>query len=107
MVIYGVDLSNVGYYSNAIKAKYGDRIRPIQGHSHLVSESIPNVDLVFIDADHSYKGCKGDILAYKNKINPGGILSGHDIDYPGVNKAVNELVSNYDVGPNNVWFTNL
>jgi predicted O-methyltransferase YrrM len=103
--IYGIDLSNVGYYNNEVKAKYGNRLIPIQGNSHLVADQVPLVDLVFIDADHSYNGCRGDILAYRSKVKTGGILAGHDIDYPGVNRAVNELVGNYEVGPNNVWFT--
>jgi len=105
LTIYGIDLSSAGYYNDQIKERYGNRLIPIQGNSHLVAEQVPNVDLVFIDADHSYLGCKHDILAYKGKLKQGGILSGHDIDYPGVNKAVNELIVNYDVGPNNVWFT--
>ena len=68
------------------------------------NDSVPKVDLVFIDADHSYEGCRKDILLYSKRINGKGCLSGHDIDFPGVNKAVNELVRTYDVGPNNVWF---
>lgn len=45
-------------------------------------------DLVFIDADHTYKGCKRDILAWMPKVRKGGILCGHDYegpmkDYPG------------------------
>ena len=105
LIIYGVDLSSKGYYSNEVKQKYGNRLIPIEGDSHSVSHLVPNVDLVFIDADHSYNGCKGDILAYRSKVNVNGTLAGHDIDYPGVNQAVNELVGTYDVGPNNVWFT--
>jgi predicted O-methyltransferase YrrM len=105
LTIYGVDLSNKGYYTNEVQRKYKDRLVPIEGDSHKVADKVPNVDLVFIDADHSYRGCRGDIVAYSPKINPGGILAGHDIDYPGVNRAVNEMVKNYDVGPNNVWFT--
>jgi predicted O-methyltransferase YrrM len=105
LTIYGVDLSNAGYYNNEVKAKYGDRLVPIQGNSHLVADGVPNVDLVFIDADHSYNGCRGDIIAYRSKVNTDGILAGHDIDYPGVNRAVKELVNKYEVGPNNVWFT--
>jgi hypothetical protein len=31
------------------------------------------------------------------------LLTGHDIDYPGVNQAVNEMIKQYDVGPNYVW----
>ena len=64
-------------------------------------------DVVFIDADHSYNGCLKDIIEYTPKVNKGGILSGHDIDFPGVNKAVNQLVKSYDVGPNNVWFKSI
>lgn len=104
LTIYGIDLSNEGYYNQTVEQKYKNRLVPIQGNSHSVANHIPNVDIVFIDADHSYEGCKNDILAYRSKVKSGGILSGHDIDYPGVNKAVRQLVTSYDVGPNNVWF---
>lgn len=107
LTIYGVDLSNKGYYSNEVEEKYKDRLIAIEGNSHRVSHLVPSVDLVFIDADHSYTGCKNDILLYRSKVKNGGILSGHDIDYPGVNKAVNELIENYEVGPNYVWFTSV
>ena len=105
--IYAIDLSIQGFYNDNIKEKYGNRLIPVLGDSSQVANDIPDVDLVFIDADHNYQGCKNDIYAYKTKVNRNGILSGHDIDYPGVNKAVNELVVNYDVGPNNVWFTSV
>lgn len=107
LTIYGVDLSNAGYYNYEVKAKYSSRLIPIQGNSHLVADRVPQVDLVFIDADHSYNGCRGDIIAYSPKVKPGGILSGHDIDYPGVNSAVNQYVKSFNVGPNNVWFTKI
>ena len=70
------------------------------------------VDLVFIDGDHSYGGCKGDIEAWLPNIKPGGIIAIHDYkkselyahekdykdsaphpkDWPGVDKAVDELL---------------
>jgi len=106
LVIYGVDKSVAGFYNNEIADKYQHRLIPIQGDSSSMAKEIPNVDLVFIDADHSYNGCKKDILAYREKVLPGGIFSGHDIDFPGVNLAVNKLLDNYEVGPNNVWFVN-
>ena len=101
--IYGIDLNTSNFYTNDIKEKYGDRLVPIQGYSHVVADKVPTVDLVFIDADHSYDGCKKDIIAYLPKVATKGLLTGHDIDYPGVNRAVNELIESYDVGPNNVW----
>lgn len=35
-------------------------------------------DLVFVDAGHDYENCKADILAWRSKVRPGGILFGHD-----------------------------
>jgi predicted O-methyltransferase YrrM len=108
LIIYGVDKSIAGFYNNDIKSKYGKRLIPIEalsidGAAHILDGSL---DLVFIDADHSYEWVKKDIAAYKPKLKTGGWLTGHDIDFPGVNRAVNEVVKNYDVGPNNVWLTN-
>ena len=105
--IYAVDLSIAGFYTKEVKSKYGDRLIPIQGNSSLVADHTPRVDLVFIDGDHSYNGCAADIRAYTAKVKSAGILSGHDIDYPGVNQAVNQLIKSYEVGPNNVWFTSV
>lgn len=103
---YAIDSDISLFYSNDVKEKYKDKLIPIRGLSHTVHKNIPNdsVDLVFIDANHSYEYVKNDIIDYKPKIRLGGILSGHDIDYPGVNKAVNEMIEKYDVGPNYVWF---
>lgn len=38
------------------------------------------IDLCFIDADHSYRGAKGDILAWLPNIKPGGVIAVHDFD---------------------------
>jgi predicted O-methyltransferase YrrM len=66
------------------------------------------VDFVFIDGDHSYEGCKGDIEAWLPNIKPGGIIAIHDYKkhllqydestcphprpWPGVDRAVDELL---------------
>jgi len=101
LTIYAID-KNTSFARRNILEKYENRLIPIRGLSAEVAELVPEVDIVFIDADHRYQPCKTDILLYREKAN--GILCGHDIDYPGVNKAVNELIENYQVGPNNVWF---
>lgn len=38
----------------------------------------PPVDFVFIDADHSYQGLRGDWEAWRDLIAPGGIVALHD-----------------------------
>lgn len=105
LVITAIDSNVKQFYNNVVKKRYGDRLRVIQGHSHRVANDIEDAsqDLVFIDADHSYQGCSGDIRAYRPKLRAHGLLTGHDIDYPGVNKAVKELVRRFDVAPNFVW----
>lgn len=107
--IYGIDTDITQFYNSEIEEKYGDRLIAIQGMSENVSDMIPNdsVDIIFIDGNHDYRYVKNDILLYKSKIKQGGILSGHDIDYPGVNRAVTELVEHYDIAPNFVWFTKI
>lgn len=105
LVIYAIDISIHGFYNNEVAKKYKNRLIPIQALSSVAADQIPDgsLDLVFIDAAHDYKNVKSDILKYTPKLKPQGLLTGHDIDYPGVNQAVNELLNSYNVGPNHVW----
>lgn len=105
ITIYAIDMNIKKFYNKEIEKKYGNRLIPIQGVSYNIADQIPDnsVDLIFIDADHSYDAVKKDILAFTPKLKKGGILTGHDIDYPGVNKAVHELIGEFDVAPNYVW----
>lgn len=66
-----------------------------------------NPDMVFVDGEHSYEGCKADIEAWLPLIKPGGIIAVHDygkaaippnpngphpVAWPGVDQAVDELL---------------
>lgn len=59
------------------------------------AEKIPDrsLDFVFIDADHSYEGCHRDIVNWLPKIKDIGWILGHDYTWPGVNRAVHELLN--------------
>lgn len=52
-------------------------------------------DFIFIDADHRYEQVKRDIEGCLSLLLPGGIISGHDMNWEGVNKAVVELIPDY------------
>lgn len=80
-------------------SKLAGRTWPISGER--------NPNMVFVDGDHSYEGCKGDIEAWVPHIVPGGIIAIHDYkkrdiapnpdgphpkDWPGVDSAVQELL---------------
>jgi cephalosporin hydroxylase len=67
------------------------------------------LDMVFIDADHSYEAVVKDIAAWRNLVAVDGILCGHDYDisrHPGVVKAVDESIK-FKVIPNtSIWVLN-
>ena len=74
------------------------------GTSQRVVKEFPNIkpDMVFIDADHSYDGCMGDINTWMPQLGNGGIIAGHDYDptgisWPGVYLAVNKAFGNDQV----------
>lgn len=92
-----------------------DRAVIMRMDSRAAAEKIDDnsLDFVFIDADHSYEGCKADIEAWLSKVKPGGYLCGHDYDHPlkpgfGVKRAVDEAVARYgwklEIGDDLTWF---
>ena len=57
-------------------------------------------DLIYIDADHTYHGCKQDIKDWYPKVKKGGFLTGDDFRYAyikrsGVRFGVREAVKRY------------
>lgn len=81
--VYAEFMKNVGHYPN---------LEVCKGYSAEMAKTFNNkkFDMVFIDADHSYEGCKADIEAWLPKCRK--ILAGHDYspEFPGVVKAVAE-----------------
>ena len=70
-----------------------------------------SLDFAFLDACHTLEAVRADITAYWPKIQPGGVLCGHDFakaDYPGVTEAVREFAERENAavisGPGNVWW---
>jgi len=66
------------------------------------------LDLCFIDANHSYEFVRSDIDCWLPKIKKGGILAGHDYGLPGagINKAVDECFNRDELftGDDMTWW---
>ena len=60
-------------------------------------------DLVYIDGEHSYSEVKRDIKLWLPRIKQGGYLSGHDISFNSVGRAVKELLGEVETFKDTSW----
>ena len=79
---------------------WSDKIHELKGDSHtkeMVGKSYRhfperNVDLLFIDGDHSYEGVREDYQMYEGLVKKGGLIVLHDsVGYDSVAKLCTEL----------------
>ena len=70
--------------------------------SALAANELPDVDVGFIDGNHSYEFVCVDIITWRRKCE---ILCGHDYcpEWPGVFEAVNQLCTNVSKPAGNIW----
>lgn len=91
--------------------RFGDRCKVMRMDSLDAAEQFEDetLDFVFIDADHTYEGCKADILAWLPKLKRTGVICGHDYSeaFPGVVRAVDEIFGNTVETQRLVWMVDL
>jgi predicted O-methyltransferase YrrM len=61
-----------------------------RGLAREMKDRVPQVDLLFLDGDHSYEGTLSAMADYVPKLKPGGIVALHDYDYETVRKAASD-----------------
>jgi len=74
-------------------------VKILKGDSSVMVDCIEDnfADLIFVDGDHSYEGCRSDISLYTPKLKKDGWMLVHDYHrggggtFPGIRKAVIEL----------------
>jgi hypothetical protein len=103
--LYEVFLRNIGELKGTV-------IFPIRGRSVEVAESLPEcqeVDLVFIDAEHTREAVQADIDAWYRHVASHGIICGHDYSdaFPGVVEAVNEFCAAAGIEPEVIPHTSI
>lgn len=65
-----------------------------------------SLDFVMIDAGHDYDSIKADIKNFLIKVKPGGMIAGddHSVYFPGVQRAVSELLPTAQIDHNiGIW----
>lgn len=93
----------------------GGRVQFIRRPSPQAVRYIPitRFSFAFLDGAHHYEAVRDDIAAWWPKVEPGGVLCGHDLDHPrdggkfGVRKAVEEFTGSHDLEFDrigSVWF---
>lgn len=83
-------------------------VRIIRDYSYNALKFFDNklCDIVYIDGGHTYPEVYKDVFDWSHKIKIGGFIAGHDYwkKFPGVVKAVNELVGKPDkIFPDSSW----
>ena len=75
-----------------------------QDHATVVIEPL-TYDMIFIDGSHDYESVIRDITKGLDALKHGGLLCGHDANWPGVNQATQELLPGVQVAPQtNIWY---
>lgn len=95
------------FLSNVIHAGLQDRIIPVPNTSQNAAKILEyhniKADLIYIDASHEYEDVKADIENYGKLLNLGGVMFGDDFSWPGVFRAVSELLPKCIVVERNYW----
>ncbi len=82
----------------ALREQYGHGlVTPIRGRSATVAEVFDKpVGMLFIDGDHTYQGVSADLEAWLPKLESDGILAFHDMNAPGVLRAIREQLQGWE-----------
>jgi predicted O-methyltransferase YrrM len=89
-VIVSIDIS-IPLHTRALRSRFardGQRVVSIEGDSHSRStkEGLvralegEQLDVLFIDGDHSYDGVRADFELYRDLVRAGGLIALHDIN---------------------------
>lgn len=74
----------------------------IVSDSASIAPKLPVVDMVWIDGDHTYEGCKRDIELYLPKAKK--LICGHDFGRDVIKRAVKETLGEVESFGEEIWY---
>jgi hypothetical protein len=95
----GKEKTLVQFTENIERAGVGGIVYPLPDQSIIAATrfDIGELDMVFIDGAHDYDSVYSDLTAWLPRVKDGGILAGHDIDSPDVQRALEDAGIEYHV----------
>jgi predicted O-methyltransferase YrrM len=94
------------FKSNLEKAQVTDAVTIVKSTSLEAAATYPDrsISFIMIDASHKYQDVIDDIEAWYPKLKLGGIISGDDLDWEEVKKAVDDTCKHYGVYERSTWY---
>ena len=96
--IYDSFLKNVGSFENLVVMK----MTSLEAFEKMKDQKI---DMVFIDGEHRYKDVYADIESW-SKITT-KLICGHDVKHPPVERAAIQLLGEFKLTNQNIWYKEL
>lgn len=62
-----------------------------------------SIDFVFLDAGHEKEDIEFDVPNWYSKVKVGGVIAGHDYDFPQITETVRLFFKKYEVITPNIW----
>ena len=95
---------------NIYDCELQDYIIVLDGDSIELSKTFrdESIDLIFFDGAHDYPYVRDELKVWLPKVKTGGVISGHDYPCAGIQKAVKEILPNYQIkitSTNGAYFT--
>jgi hypothetical protein len=102
------DHIDLDYWAGMVKervARFGARGQVLHMHSLEAARQVADasLDFVFLDADHTDRGCSADVLAWAPKVKPTGWIAGHDWNRPEVAAVLDRLLPGWTGHGDQVW----
>lgn len=102
------DHIDIDYWSAVVKqrvAAFGGRGKVLHMTSLDAARIVPDdsLDFVFIDGDHTVRGCSTDIEAWVPKVRATGYVCGHDHQYPLVRETLDRLLPGWQEHGHQCW----
>lgn len=82
------------FMKNVVEAGHQDMITPLVQQTYHAAQILRSrrvqADLIYVDGDHTYEGCKADLDQFEEIVAPNGVFLCDDYQWEGAKRAIDE-----------------